>query len=358
MNVQFIKVVKFRFFLKCNKIDPLSKRFSSSFSNGSSFSSSETDWNGKVKPFMDDGCQENAAKIDGMRKTVYDVCGVLENGSWGPAIEDALNSFDEMSQPEVIVGVMKRLKDVNVAFQYFRWVEGKTEQGNCAEVYNSFLMVMARTRNLEYLEQILEEMSVAGFGISNHVCIELVTSFVRSHKLKEAFGVNETMRKFNFRPAFSAYTTLIGALSEANIPDPMLTLFHQMQEIVTVRQVKMCKTRKLTKLRRKISVGEIIVRKVECLKMRKIEKGTVRMNITLKAFTAKVEETYHITRDGVMVSQVTPCHKQQSVPFFRVAVFRRRSSNQWDTSTVVCNCGSISISKRESGALLSVLIKD
>ncbi|GAU28351.1 hypothetical protein TSUD_256790 [Trifolium subterraneum] len=81
---------------------------------------------------------------------------------------DALNSFDEMSQPEVIVGVMKRLKDVNVAFQYFRWVEGKTEQGNCAEVYNAFLMVMARTRNLEYLEQILEEMSLAGFGISNH----------------------------------------------------------------------------------------------------------------------------------------------------------------------------------------------
>ncbi|PNX59329.1 pentatricopeptide repeat-containing protein, partial [Trifolium pratense] len=136
-----------------------------------------------------------------------------------------------MSQPEVIVGVMKRLKDVNVAFQYFRWVEGKTEEGNCAEVYNAFLMVMARTRNLEYLEQILEEMSVAGFGISNHVCIELVTSFIRSHKLKEAFGVIETMRKFKFRPAFSAYTTLIGALSEANIPDPMLTLFHQMQEL-------------------------------------------------------------------------------------------------------------------------------
>ncbi|PNX87047.1 hypothetical protein L195_g043132 [Trifolium pratense] len=71
-----------------------------------------------------------------------------------------------------------------------------------------------------------------------------------------------------------------------------------------------------------MSVGEINVRKVECLKMRKIVKGTVRMNITFNAFTAKVE-TYHITRDGVTgdtmprtaISPIFPCCCFQKTKF-------------------------------------------
>ncbi|KAJ0052260.1 hypothetical protein Pint_01175 [Pistacia integerrima] len=39
------------------------------------------------------------------------------------------------------------------------------------------------------------------------------------------------MRKFKFRPAFSAYTTLIGALSAVHESDLMFALFHQMQEL-------------------------------------------------------------------------------------------------------------------------------
>ncbi|KAG4952888.1 Pentatricopeptide repeat-containing protein [Glycine max] len=182
---------------------------------------------------MDDAShsQDNAFKSEGMRKTVHDVCRVLDTYPWGPALEDAFNTFDEMPQPELVVGVIRRLNDVRVALHYFRWVERKTEQPHCPEAYNALLMLMARTRNLEYLEQILEEMSMAGFGPSNNTCIEMVASFVKLRKLGEAFGVIETMRKFKLRPAYSAYTTLIGSLSAAHEADPMLTLLRQMQEI-------------------------------------------------------------------------------------------------------------------------------
>uniref|UniRef100_I1M6I0 Pentacotripeptide-repeat region of PRORP domain-containing protein n=2 Tax=Glycine subgen. Soja TaxID=1462606 RepID=I1M6I0_SOYBN len=182
---------------------------------------------------MDDAShsQDNAFKSEGMRKTVHDVCRVLDTYPWGPALEDAFNTFDEMPQPELVVGVIWRLNDVRVALHYFRWVERKTEQPHCPEAYNALLMLMARTRNLEYLEQILEEMSMAGFGPSNNTCIEMVASFVKLRKLGEAFGVIETMRKFKLRPAYSAYTTLIGSLSAAHEADPMLTLLRQMQEI-------------------------------------------------------------------------------------------------------------------------------
>lgn len=67
---------------------------------------------------------------------------------------------------------------------------------------------------------------------------------------------------------------------------------------VTIRHVKMCKTQKSTKLRMKMGVREIIVRKVECLEMNKMEKSIIRMEYTLKAFTAKVEAN-HATIDGV-----------------------------------------------------------
>lgn len=70
----------------------------------------------------------------------------------------------------------------------------------------------------------------------------------------------------------------------------------------TRRQVEMRKTHKPAKLRMKMGareiVREIIVRKVEHLKVSKMEKGTIRMEYTLKAFTAKVKAN-HMTRYGV-----------------------------------------------------------
>lgn len=59
--------------------------------------------NGKVNPFVDDTHQDNSTKFEGVGKTVHDVCRVLDTGPWGPAIEDALNLFDEMPQSEIVV---------------------------------------------------------------------------------------------------------------------------------------------------------------------------------------------------------------------------------------------------------------
>jgi len=71
----------------------------------------------------------------------------------------------------------------------------------------------------------------------------------------------------------------------------------------TIRQVKMCETQKPTKLWMKIRAQEIIVRKVEFLNISKMEKGTVRIEYTLKTFTAKVEAN-HVTSDGVACDSI------------------------------------------------------
>ncbi|CAL5368539.1 unnamed protein product [Camellia sinensis] len=117
--------------------------------------------------------------------------------------------FDEMPQTELVIGVLKRLKDFDLTMSYFRFVETKTNKAHCPEAYNLLLMVMDKSKKFDCLDQILEEMSLSGFGPSNSTCFDLAVSCVKSHKLREVFGLIESMRKFKFRPVFSAYTTLI-----------------------------------------------------------------------------------------------------------------------------------------------------
>ncbi|EXB74774.1 hypothetical protein L484_023516 [Morus notabilis] len=212
-----------RFDFKYRKIYDFSRPFSS---NGS-FSESE----GKVVPFVDGDVPENSVKAEGTRQGVDEICQILESGPWGPSLENSLLVNCGKPQPESIIRVLRRLKDVNLAVNYFRWSERQIDEAHCPEAYNSLLMVMARSRNFNWLEQILEEMSVAGIGPLNYASLELVLSCVKSQKLREAFDLIQTMRRFKFRPAFSAYTTLIGALSAAHKADLMLTLFHEMQKL-------------------------------------------------------------------------------------------------------------------------------
>ncbi|KAF5939280.1 hypothetical protein HYC85_023539, partial [Camellia sinensis] len=210
-------------------------KFSLAFSHGDKFSSSSNnrpfDQNSRPISSMEVGSQESLQKSKWVRQGIDSVCQILEGCSWGPSLENALDVFDEMPQTELVIGVLKRLKDFDLATSYFRFVETKTNKAHLPKAYNLLLLVMGRSKKFDCLDQILEEMSLSGFGPSNSTCFDLVVNCVKSHKLREAFGFIESMRKFKFCPAFSAYTTLIGALSVVPEPDLMLTLFHQMQEL-------------------------------------------------------------------------------------------------------------------------------
>nr|GMD76197.1 pentatricopeptide repeat-containing protein At3g06920 [Ipomoea batatas] len=152
--------------------------------------------------------QEWSSNLDIVRQGVDSICKILESGPWKPSLENALSDNGEKHDTEVVIRVLRKLKDAKIAIDYFRWVERKTSQTHCPEAYNSLLMAMARSKNFEYLEQIFEEMSIAGFGPSSSTCIELVTACVKRRKLKEAFDLIQTMRKFKFRPAFFQHIQL------------------------------------------------------------------------------------------------------------------------------------------------------
>ena len=119
------------------------------------------------------------------KEGLEDVVKALESGPWGPTMEAVLSEINEKPQQELVIAVLKRLKDVNVALNYFRWTERRINQVHCPEAYNNLLMVMARSRDFGTLEEVLEEMSHAGFGPSTDTCIEFVSSCVKSHRLND-----------------------------------------------------------------------------------------------------------------------------------------------------------------------------
>ncbi|KAL5707514.1 hypothetical protein ACHQM5_018409 [Ranunculus cassubicifolius] len=174
--------------------------------------------------------KELSSLHNGMVPGVDDVCRVL-SGPWGPDLEKELSSLHEEPQVELVNGVLRMLKDVNLAMNYFRWVEKNSGKAHSSVAYDVLLKMMARSKKFYGFEQIWEEMSIAGYELSDNTCIQLVASCANSGWLKEAFGLIEAMRKFKFRPAFSAYTTLIGSFAGAREPGPSLNLFHQMQEV-------------------------------------------------------------------------------------------------------------------------------
>ncbi|KAK1413004.1 hypothetical protein QVD17_34686 [Tagetes erecta] len=142
--------------------------------------------------------QEHITRFDEKKQLVDSVCEILEGGQWGTSLENALSKYNESTQSDLMISVLRKLKDVNLAVSYFKWAESKTKQPHCLEAYNSVLMVMARSNNFFQIEQVFEEMNLAGFGPSNTTCIELIVSCIKIHKLKEAYDILELMRKFKF----------------------------------------------------------------------------------------------------------------------------------------------------------------
>uniref|UniRef100_A0A6V7QRN2 Uncharacterized protein n=1 Tax=Ananas comosus var. bracteatus TaxID=296719 RepID=A0A6V7QRN2_ANACO len=64
---------------------------------------------------------------EGLRAIVDELCGVLDRagggGAWGPKLEQALASIHPKPSPEIVVPVLRRLKDPILAVGFFRWAE-------------------------------------------------------------------------------------------------------------------------------------------------------------------------------------------------------------------------------------------
>lgn len=185
----------FRSDIKHWNIDTLHREFSS-LHNGSS---SGADSNSSP---VSDTTNQACTRIKDVRPVVDEVCRILGSGYWGHDIEDGLSSLDQIHQPELVNGVLKRLENVKLAMNYFRWVEKKTGQVHNGGAYDALLMVMARNKGFGDMEQILEEMSLAGCDLSNDSCIELVTTFINSRLFREAFNLIQIMPKYGYRSAF------------------------------------------------------------------------------------------------------------------------------------------------------------
>ncbi|RZC80778.1 hypothetical protein C5167_043367 [Papaver somniferum] len=89
---------------------------------------------------VSDTTNQACTRIKDVRPVVDEVCRILGSGYWGHDIEDGLSSLDQIHQPELVNGVLKRLENVKLAMNYFRWVEKKTGQVHNGGAYEALLM--------------------------------------------------------------------------------------------------------------------------------------------------------------------------------------------------------------------------
>jgi hypothetical protein len=71
------------------------------------------------------------------------------------------------------------------------------------------------SNDLAALDKVMEEMSVLRYGLPNPTCANLVASLVCARYLDDTQHAIDIMRWLKFRPTFSVYMVLIGALVEA-----------------------------------------------------------------------------------------------------------------------------------------------
>lgn len=92
---------------------------------------------------------QHLRKHEILRRGIENVCRILGSGPWGPPLESALTSCVDKPEPDLVIGVLRRMKDVDLAVSYFRWVEKSRNRVNPPETYHSLLMLMARCRKFD-----------------------------------------------------------------------------------------------------------------------------------------------------------------------------------------------------------------
>lgn len=152
--------------------------------------------------------------------------------SWTPDLAGAVSSSvstASASAGDAVITVLRSLKNPSLAAPFFLASSSASPHPLPADAYNAVLPFLFH--DLAAMEEVLEEMSVLGYGVPNPTCADLVAALVRTHRLDDAERMIGTMRRLKFRPAFSAYTVLIGAMAEARRPERALELLRQMQEV-------------------------------------------------------------------------------------------------------------------------------
>ncbi|KAK6138927.1 hypothetical protein DH2020_027342 [Rehmannia glutinosa] len=182
---------------------------------------------------INEGGGQNLRRYEIVRREVENVCRILGSGPWGPSLEKALSSCDDKPQVDVVIGVLRRMKDVDLAINYFRWVERVTNQVNSPQTYDSLLMLMARcamsvVHKSDYPDLMLSlfhQMQELGYEVTVH----LFTTLIRVGKVDMAWKFFHEIKSHGLKPDDVSYTSMIGVLCKASKMAEVVELFEQME---------------------------------------------------------------------------------------------------------------------------------
>lgn len=163
----------------------------------------------------------------GERVSAESIAKIVAN--WGPSATKVLEYIGiRKKKPEFVVEVLKRVKDPEAALNFFAWLRADEDFPVNAFLYNKLIDVVGQARDMEKVEELLNEMKSTGIEISVVTLNTIIFSYIKAQYLEGALQVFEQMKEYDCEPNVVTYTCFINAYCKIGDYEKAMTMYRTM----------------------------------------------------------------------------------------------------------------------------------
>ncbi|KAF9618211.1 hypothetical protein IFM89_000680 [Coptis chinensis] len=185
--------------------------------------------------------------VEGEREEFEGECGGFESKADGKEVERVCKVINELFASDrnmegildqcgidlshdLVLDVLDRFKHARKpAFRFFGWAGEKEGFEHDSRTYNSMMGILGKTRQLESMVAMMEEMGKKGLLTMETFSIA-IRSFAGAREMKKAIGIFELMKKYNYKAGVDTFNSLLDALGRAKLGKEAQALFEKLKD--------------------------------------------------------------------------------------------------------------------------------
>ncbi|ESQ27677.1 hypothetical protein EUTSA_v10018113mg [Eutrema salsugineum] len=160
---------------------------------------------------------------------VENVSSILRRFKWGPAAEEALQSFGFRMDAYQANQVLKQMDNYANALGFFYWLKRQPGFKHDGHTYTTMVGNLGRAKQFGEINKLLNEMVSDGCQPNTVTYNRLIHSYGRANYLNEAMNVFYRMQEAGCEPDRVTYCTLIDIHAKAGFLDIAMDMYHRMQ---------------------------------------------------------------------------------------------------------------------------------
>lgn len=161
---------------------------------------------------------------------VEHVCHMLQQVSWGPAAEAALDNLNCSFGVYHGNQILKGIQDHSVARGFFYWLKHQPGFKHDGHSYTTMVGILGRAKQFSTISSLLDEMIEDDCYPNVVTYNRLIHSYGRANFLDEAINVFYQMQEAGCEPDRVTYCTLIDIHAKAGFLDVALDMYRKMQD--------------------------------------------------------------------------------------------------------------------------------